>query len=51
MVRCVRESEGPMNVAQRLSDIDVLDLQGQPVRMGSLWADRPVVLVFIRHFG
>lgn len=24
---------------------------GEPVALSSLWADRPAVLVFLRHFG
>jgi len=40
-----------MDVASRLSGIQVLDTQGQAVTLGALWRERPVVLVFIRHFG
>ncbi len=40
-----------MNVAERLADIQVLTPDGDPVRLGTAWQDRPVVLVFIRHFG
>lgn len=29
----------------------VLDEQGQTIELGTLWRDRPIVLVFIRHFG
>jgi len=34
-----------------LSDIVLDDADGTPHRLGDLWADRPVVLVFLRHFG
>lgn len=34
-----------------LAQAIVLDVADHPVELGSLWADRPVVLVFIRHFG
>lgn len=34
-----------------LNDVTVLDLSGQPVSLPSLWADRPAVLVFLRHYG
>ncbi|MDJ0851665.1 MAG: hypothetical protein QNK04_25090 [Myxococcota bacterium] len=40
-----------MKTTTRLSDIELSDWQGTPVRLGSLWADQPIVLVFIRHFG
>lgn len=29
----------------------VLDLDGAPHPLASLWAERAVVLVFLRHFG
>lgn len=38
-------------VSQALSDLELQDPDGKPVKLGSLWADRPVVLVFVRHFG
>jgi len=34
-----------------LSEITLLDVDGSPHRLGDLWATRPVVLVFLRHFG
>jgi hypothetical protein len=38
-------------VTQRLSHIELTDWQGDSQRLGELWQKRPVVLVFIRHFG
>jgi len=38
-------------VARRLSNIELLDWQGVPQRLGTFWKERPIVLVFIRHFG
>lgn len=40
-----------MSLTEDLAPLAVLDLDGQELVLGSLWADRPVVLVFIRHFG
>ena len=40
-----------MRTATRLSGISLTDLEGRRVRLGSLWAERPVVLAFVRHFG
>ncbi len=40
-----------MRVATKLSSIELCDWQGERVRLGSLWPERPFVLVFIRHFG
>lgn len=34
-----------------LEPVVVFDPEGRPVRVGQLWADRTVVLVFVRHFG
>jgi len=39
------------NIAAKLASLDVLDPEGRPVRLGTLWQERPAVLVFIRHFG
>jgi hypothetical protein len=40
-----------MRTASRLAGIELRDWRGERVRLGSLWEQRPVVLVFIRHFG
>ncbi|MFA7296635.1 MAG: peroxiredoxin-like family protein [Dehalococcoidia bacterium] len=41
-----------MSAAPRaLLDATVLDVDGAPVRLASTWAERPVVLVLLRHFG
>ncbi len=39
------------DVVTRLDAVEVLDPEGMAVRLGSLWAERPVLLVMIRHFG
>jgi hypothetical protein len=40
-----------VKVATKLSGIELSDWRGEGVRLGSLWQERTVVLVFIRHFG
>jgi hypothetical protein len=40
-----------MKLATKLSGIELEDWRGERVRLGSLWQERPVVLVFLRHFG
>ena len=40
-----------MGLAKRLAGIELSAPDGSAVRLGSTWADRPVVLVFLRHFG
>jgi hypothetical protein len=34
-----------------LSELTLEDSTGAPRRLGEYWAARPVVLVFLRHFG
>jgi hypothetical protein len=34
-----------------LSATSLVDATGAPYRLGDLWHDRPIVLVFLRHFG
>ena len=34
-----------------LADVVLPDHDGNDVRLGDLWADRPVVLVWLRHYG
>jgi hypothetical protein len=36
---------------RQLGLVTVLDLDDQPRLLAPLWANRPVVLVFLRHFG
>ena len=38
-------------VAEALAPITLTDSNGAEVELRSLWAERPAVLVFVRHFG
>jgi hypothetical protein len=38
-------------LSSRLAEIVLPDADGREVRLGSLWAERPAVLVFLRHYG
>jgi len=40
-----------MKVDPGLSEVVLQDANGRPVRLGSLWTERPAALVFVRHFG
>jgi hypothetical protein len=40
-----------MAPVQGLGDLEVLDGEGRARKLGSLWAERPAALVFVRHFG
>ena len=35
----------------RLESLVLPDADGAPHRLGDCWADRAVILVFLRHFG
>lgn len=37
--------------ADDLAKMTVLDAAKQVVTLGTLWQDKPAVLVFVRHFG
>ncbi|MGM0576398.1 MAG: hypothetical protein ACQEXJ_11765 [Myxococcota bacterium] len=39
------------DAGERLEDLTVLDLEERAERLGKLWAERPVVVVFLRHYG
>jgi hypothetical protein len=36
---------------EAIADIELLDTDGNPVRLGSLWEDGPAVIVWLRHYG
>ena len=38
-------------LAARLAPIVLPDTERRPVRLGSIWADVPAALVFLRHYG
>jgi len=37
--------------SSRLAGISLPDPDGRQVQLGSLWADRPAIVVFLRHYG
>jgi len=41
----------PQSISEKLAGIVLPDPEGQPVRLGSLWADQPAVIAFLRHYG
>jgi len=40
-----------MKIDPALADAEVKDVDGNSVRLGSLWAERPAVVIWVRHFG
>jgi hypothetical protein len=41
----------PGELATQLKDVVLPDQDGNEVRLGDLWSDRPVALVWLRHYG
>jgi hypothetical protein len=41
----------PPENASALADLVLQDADGNDARLGDLWAERPVVLVWLRHYG
>lgn len=43
----------PMNASfsSKLSGMTLPDVDGKPVKLGSLWANQSAVVVFLRHYG
>jgi hypothetical protein len=42
---------GTMNYAERLVGIVLPDANENPEQLDLLWAERPAVVVFLRHYG
>jgi hypothetical protein len=40
-----------LKTSTQLGRITLHTPEGEAIRLGSLWEDRTVVLVFLRHFG
>ena len=38
-------------VSVEFGNVEVLDVEGWPHRLGEAWAERACALVFVRHFG
>ena len=45
------ENESMPSLSSKLAPITLPDADGQQVKLGSLWASRPAVVVFLRHWG
>jgi hypothetical protein len=39
------------SLSRRLAPISLPDPDDRPVRLGTLWAEGPAVVVFLRHYG
>jgi hypothetical protein len=41
----------PVQVGDPAPDIEVLDVDGRPVRLSTLWSRGPAVVALLRHYG
>jgi hypothetical protein len=46
-----KQRTSPPDDATGIADVVLQDQDGNDVRIGDTWADRPAVLVFLRHYG
>jgi hypothetical protein len=46
-----RQTTNPPARADELAEIVLPDQEGNEVRLGELWSERPAVLVWLRHYG
>jgi hypothetical protein len=46
-----RQTTTPVAHARELEDVVLKDDEGRDVRLGDLWRDKPVALIFLRHYG
>jgi peroxiredoxin len=42
---------GKLKIGDKAPNIQVVNADGETIELSSLWADKPVVLSFLRHFG
>jgi len=47
----IRQSTHPPVHARDLENVVLQDDAGRDVRLGDLWRERPVALIFLRHYG
>jgi hypothetical protein len=43
--------QGALGATDAIAGIELLDSDGNPLRLGSLWDDGPAVIVWLRHYG
>ena len=41
----------PDSAIRKLGKVELQELDGSTVALGTLWEDRPAALVFLRHYG
>jgi hypothetical protein len=46
-----RQHANPPKTSEALADVVLPNQDGADVRLGDLWQDQPVALVWLRHYG
>ncbi len=46
-----RRRTSPPETADALAELVLPDQDGNEVRLGDLWAERPAALIWLRHYG
>jgi hypothetical protein len=46
-----QQKSDPPERADALAEIVLPDQEGNEVRLGDLWAERPAALIWLRHYG
>jgi hypothetical protein len=41
----------PDTISSRIAPINLPDTQGGQLTLGTLWRDRPAIVLFLRHWG
>ena len=49
--RGTRYNRAVLTHTEDLAKLTILDENGVPIEVGTLWRDKTAVLVFVRHFG
>ncbi len=39
------------SLSEKLAEIVLPNSEGREVRLGSIWANKPAVIAFLRHYG
>ncbi len=45
------DKDNHLNFNHRAPDLALINTAGEPVQLSSLWAEKPLLLAFTRHFG
>lgn len=47
----IRDGGHRLSSVKRIKDVELPDSYGETRRIGDLWSEQPVVLVWLRHYG